>query len=208
MKDISISSPVVPANETGKSVDLESSVTENSVEEAIVTFRRAVKRLLNPSAWHELAGMGSAVFKLEKINDGASSGPAAVNDYISIDIPGPGPVTGDGYDWVQVVDITRKADTSASESFGLTVRASVNPAKPAEGTAHFFNEGATSTFLIKRTGNIVTASYHGRNEKPNTDAAKLPDKIRNTIVAAGALAGLSELQWNALIKALLQKSGE
>ena len=205
MKQGSATIPMVPENKKGKALDLEHSVIENSPEEAITTFKRACKRLLNPPTWHELSGALSATFKL-----GPSTGPgverlAQINDYIRIDIPGPGAVAGDGYDWVQVQNIIENPDSSAGESFGMTLKAAVNPDKPEQGIAHFFGDGATSTFIVKRNGNNVTASYHGRNEIPNTKKVDLPDKIRNSIIAAGALAGISELQWAALIKGLLEK---
>lgn len=200
-----IHSEMIPVNETGKAVDLEESVTESSTEQAITTFKRACKRLLNPSVWHELSGAISASFKLITPDNTDVHRLARADDYFMIDIPGPGPTTGDGYDWVKVESIVENADPTGDESFGMTLKASINPDKPEQGIAHFFKEGASSSFIIKRTGNMVTASYHGRNEKPNLKEVPLPDKIRNTLVATGALAGLSELQWTALIKGLLQK---
>ena len=61
-----------------------------------------------------------------------------------------------------------------------------------------------------RKAGTVTAHYKGRNESPNTDELALTDKVRNVVVAGGALAGVSELQWRALLKGLLDgndKSG-
>lgn len=205
MKNIFAGSPVVPENETGKALDLEEFVTENSIEEAVTTFKRACKRLLNPPIWHELAGAASASFKILTEKNVDPHRLACVNDYLAIDIPGPGTSAGDGYDWVQVENITENVEPGADESMSVTLKASPNPNKPGEGTAHFFKDGATSTFIIKRKGNTVIASYHGRNETPNIKEKGLGDKIRNTIVAAGALAGISELQWKALIKGFLQK---
>jgi hypothetical protein len=57
--------------------------------------------------------------------------------------------------------------------------------------------------MIIRKGNTIRASYHGRNEKPNLDNPALGDKIRNAVVAIGAMAGISELQWKAFLKGLL-----
>ncbi|MBC7875063.1 MAG: hypothetical protein H7Y01_13760 [Ferruginibacter sp.] len=203
--EIQVNSPVVPDNETGKAVDLEEAVTENSMEEAITTFKRACKRLLNPSVWHELSGALSASFTLAAPGDPSPHRLARADDFFKIDIPGPGPSSGDGYDWVQVESITEQADPSAEESFGMTLKVAANPEKPGDGTAHFFKEGATSSFIIKRNGTTVTASYHGRNEQPNIKDAKPGDKIRNTIIAIGAMIGISELQWKSLIKGFLQK---
>ena len=93
----------------------------------------------------------------------------------------------------------------ADESVGLMMAATANPQRKAQNVAHFFREGATSSFIIKRTGPTVTASYHGRNEVPNTEANGMADKLRNAVVAGGAMGGLSKLQWTALIKGFLQK---
>jgi len=204
MKDVS-NSPLVAAVEQGKSVDLESSVEETSKEEAVDTFTRACKRLLNPPVWHDLAGSLSASFTLKSPDGGEANRLAQINDYLQIDIPGPGPAAGDGYDWVKVENIAENADEDSEESLSMKLMSASNPGQPGQEIAHFFGEGASSTFIIKRKGNTINASYHGRNELPNNKDASLPDKVRNTIVAAGALAGISELQWSALIKGLLQK---
>ena len=40
MNHLPTDTPLIPANRLGKALDLESSVTENSVEEAITTFNQ------------------------------------------------------------------------------------------------------------------------------------------------------------------------
>lgn len=197
--------PIVPSNETGKALDIKDSVTENNREDAVNTFQRACTRLLNPALWHELAGVASASFKLVSENNPDMQKFATLNDYIQIDIPGPGSSAGDGFDWVKIEAIEKNTDTPADESFGLKLRACANPDKKNGGTAHFFTAEATSSFIISRNGNSITASYHGRNEIPNSTEVILADKIRNSIVAAGAMMGFSELQWLALLKGFLQK---
>lgn len=194
----------IPPNTIGKAVDLDYSVTAVNEEEAIKTFKRASKRLLNPPVWKEISGFFSATFHLENSVESSPQRLAMEGDYLRINIPGPGNTAGDGYDWVQVVGITEYEDAGIGE-FSLELRPSINPAKPAEGRAHFFKEGASSTFIIRRNGNVVTASYHGRNEVPNVEDVSLGDKVRNTIVATGARAGISELQWAALMKGILEK---
>lgn len=205
MNQVTQDNSLIPANTVGKALDIETSVTERTVEESITTFNRACKRLLNPPLWHQLSGSMSASFTLATPASDDAARLAQVNDYLVIDIPGPGPSAGSGYDWVQVENIAENVDPGADQSFGMKLKASPNPEKPEKGIAHFFREGATSTFIVKRMGNTVIASYHGRNELPNTKQASFPDKIRNSLIAAGALAGISELQWMALMKGLLQK---
>ncbi|CAN5773135.1 hypothetical protein BH10BAC2_BH10BAC2_39640 [soil metagenome] len=196
---------IIPTNESGKAVDLETSTTENTIEEAIITFKRACKRLLTPAVWQKLSGLASASFHIAPDRNDKPERLLILNDYVMIDIPGPGPAAGNGYDWVQVKKIWKNAVPQSDESLCITLRAASNPHKPAQGTAHFFEHTATSTFIIKRNNTTVTASYYRRNEKPNTTAVNLPDKIRNKLIAKGALAGFSEIQWTALIKGFLEK---
>ena len=201
---ISKNAPVIPENFEGKSVDLDETVMEKNPEDAENTFNRACARLLNPPIWHQLAGSLSAEFELQSP---ASENPgrlAKLDDYIRINIPGPGNSAGDGYDWVKVEAIEENTLPDADTSFAIRLKSSANPAHLEKGTAHFFKGDATSTFIVKKSGNKVMASYHGRNELPNTDG-DFTDKIRNTVVASGAALGLSELHWKALLKGLLKK---
>ncbi|MEO6220963.1 MAG: hypothetical protein ABIO81_11080, partial [Ginsengibacter sp.] len=196
---------VIPDNIKGKATDLEHSVTLKNRKEAVESFGRACKRMLNVNLWHNLTGSGTADFSL-KNKEGHDIGRLArVGDYFQIDIPGPGLASGDGYDWVRVETIEDHADPEAEEeSIGLKVRSGENPNNQENETAHFFTSEATSSFIINRKGNTVTASYHGRNELINTETEKLQDKIRNTVVGASALIGISELQWTALIKSFVK----
>ena len=85
----------------------------------------------------------------------------------------------------------------------MKVRPCGDPRSAVTNTAHFFGEDASSTFLIERNGDKVTAFYHGRNEVPNTSTPKWGDNVRNALVASGAIVGLSEAQWSALCKGFL-----
>src|SRR5688500_16550034 len=93
---------IIPQQETGTSMDTEYSVSTNSVEEARQLFQNAKSRLLNVNRWHEIAGKGTAVFKLTDSQGNEVEREIQQHDYFMIDIPGPGPVSGEGYDWVQV----------------------------------------------------------------------------------------------------------
>jgi hypothetical protein len=113
-------------------------------------------------------------------------------------------VAGHGYDWVRVVLVGDHAEISGNEKWiGIQLRPCEAPGKKDRPVAHFFKASATSTFIIKRTGDTVTSFYHGRNETPNTFTGNLVDNARNALVAAGAAAALSEAQWSALCKGLL-----
>ncbi len=196
----------VPGNLNGKPTDLENTKTFNSKSEAQEAFKRAYKRMLNVTIWHKLIGFASAHFVLRDTLGRRSNRLAEVGDYFQIDIPGPGPSSGDGYDWVVVEAIKdNRRPEAEEEAYGMRLRSTKNPNKTGDEVAHFFTSEATSTFIVSRYQNTVSCSYHGRNEVINTETEKIKDKIRNTIVGAGAMLGISELQWSALIKSFLER---
>lgn len=197
---------MIPPETEGKNTNLENSVVLNSKEEAMYTFKRACNRMLNPVIWHKLCGPASAEFMLAASNGEEENRLAREGDYFRIDIPGPGPSAGNGYDWVRVELIEDYANPGLdTESCGMKLRASAQPGRDEYDTAHFFRKEATSSFIICRKGNTVVASYHGRNEVPNTSTNKTTDNLRNVIISMGAFAGLSEMQWSVLIKSFLEK---
>jgi hypothetical protein len=128
---------------------------------------------------------------------------AQKGDHFKIDIPGPGSVTGEGYDWVQIEEIVEERDEQ-SDSIAIRVRPASNPRNEKSDVAHFFTNAATSNFIVKREGTKVSAAVRGRNEKPNTEAEAVIDKARNTAVATGAITGFSNYQWKSLVTGLLK----
>jgi hypothetical protein len=195
---------LIPVNEKGKPTNLEFSINLNTINEARNCYIRAVKRMQNPGIWHELAGWASASFILADTNGAGLFRFAGIGDYIRINIPGPGPVEGGGYDWVRVEKMEEYIDSSGQREWtGMKVRPCGNPGSGASGTAHFFRGDATSTFIIERDAKKVSAFYHGRNEVPNTATPRLADNVRNAVVAGGAIIGLSEAQWSALSRGFL-----
>lgn len=191
----------LPVQTTGKQVDLDYAVRADSPTAASAIFKKAKSLLLQPHLWQSLAGAATAGFALGTPN--ATSLLLKEGDFVNIDIPGPGGKLGGGLDWTQVKAINENVLPGTSESWGITLAASNNPETGSADTAHFFEQISTSSFLLQRTADEVKISYHGRNEVPNRHTGSTLDNIRNTLVAAGAAAGLSEVQWTALIKGVL-----
>ncbi len=195
------SSPDIPTQHTGKHLDLDAKVVLPDEEEARDFFQVARDRLLDVNHWFDIAEIPVSTFVLTDPYGGeAVKSRPSVNDKIRIDIPGPGPVTGDGYDWVAIEDISEVTDAMCS----LTLRPTNNPLKQSEDTAHFFKNAATSTLIVERSGREVIARYHGRNEVTNTDTDSIVDNTRNAAVGIGAKLGLSYPQWESLIKGLIK----
>jgi hypothetical protein len=195
-----MSNELIPSQEKGKSVDLREELVASDENIAKKLFRDAVDRLCKPSLWHEMAGSLSASFVIDEKDKRQR---IKTGDHIRIKIPGPGLNEGDGDDWVRVETIDENFDDQFDESFGIMLLVCPNPHTEGNAIAHFFAEGASSSFLVTRKNNIVSAMYKGRNEVVNTEKLGLTDSVRNLVVAGGAIAGVSELQWNAFLKGLL-----
>jgi hypothetical protein len=200
--------PNIPQQNEGAKTDILHSVTAKTRDQALAIFKRAYQRLLNVNLWHKLGGNASAEFELVPSQEKEHS-VARVGDYFKIDIPGPGSQSGDGYDWVRVEKIEDNTDADAEhESFMMQVRPSQNPESKNESTAHFLTDEATSTFIIEREKNKITASVHGRNELPNTITETFIDKIRNAVIGSTAAMGASKFQWKLLVKGLIDDDAE
>ena len=196
---------LIPHNKKGKENDLHAERTLPAVKDARQVFLQACTRLLNPNIWNALAGNEQAVFNQADKTGKKLERPVREKDFIKINIPGPGTKTGKGFDWVQVVRIEDRRDADAQdESLALRLDVCADPTDTTGKTAHFFRQGASSSFKIRRNNNQVSASYYGRNERINTETGNIVDDVRNVVVGTGALLGLSEVQWQTLIQGFLK----
>jgi hypothetical protein len=189
---------MIPPQHEGGQSNTESKKEFSSEQEAINFFHQVKKKLVNVNQWHHYAGKLTADFTLTDDKGNPVNRTVEKHDHFRIDIPGPGSATGDGYDWVQVEEIAEEGN-----ALTIRVRPATNPTNEKQDVAHFFSDDATSSFIVRRDGNTVIAGVYGRNEKPNTEAEKAKDKIRNAAVATGAITGFAKLQWKTLVDGLL-----
>jgi hypothetical protein len=195
----------IPKQQEGNSSDTEEYVDSSTQRQAHSSFVDASRRLLNINNWGDISGAMSATFQLTDDKGVMLDRPPRPGDYIRINIPGPGTSAGRGYDWVHIEAIEDRSDPAGrKESLTMRVRPTSSPANDESDVAHFFDEDATSTFVIERNDLRVSASVHGRNEMPNKDVQRPTDKMRNTIVANAATSGMSKLQWSLLTKGLVK----
>lgn len=185
---------MIPLNIEGAETNTESAAEFDSAAATHQFFLTAKQRLLNVNAWHDLAGKATAVFRLTDEHGNEVNRVVQQGDHLRISIPAPGPVTGEGFDWVKVEAIDEKENYLA-----IRVRPASNPLSDQRDVAHFFTDSATSSFIIKKEDLKVVAGVYGRNEKPNTDTEHTMDKIRNTAIATGAIAGFAKIQWKSLV---------
>jgi hypothetical protein len=159
--------------------------------------------LLAVNDWGERAGALSADFRLADEQGKGVNRLVRTGDHFRVDIPGPGSKAGDGYDWVIVEDI-KEVNENKTDSTAIRVRPASNPKTDNENIAHFYSEDTTSTFVITRENNKVTASIYDRNVKANTGTTEGIDKVRNAATGLGAKHAFSKLQWQALAEALVK----
>jgi len=195
----------IPKQELGNKLDLTSITRLDSNTEAQGFFELVKNRLLAINQWDEICNAPSAVFRLMNGKNQEIVGLPQEGDYIRIDVPGPGSKAGRGYDWVRIAQIGEHQTTDAA-LLSITVRPSPHPLHTDEGIAHFFQATATSTFQVKRYGNMVQASVHGRNELANNVNVGFMDKMRNTMIGWLAKFGLSYPQWKLLTDGLVRKA--
>jgi len=194
----------VPPQYTGSEMNATAELELGSEAEAIYFFQKVKDRLLDVNRWKEVAGAATADFILTDASGKNVSRKATGGDHIKIDIPGPGPRVGDGFDWVTIEEIRLQEDENA-EILSMTARPSANPLSDQDDTAHFLKDTATSTFQVKRMGTKIYAEEHGRNEVANTDTDHQIDNLRNTFVGWAAKIGFSYPQWKALVEGLLKQ---
>lgn len=195
--------PGVPDQREGGYHDTESEKCFSTIEEAAGKYQVLRQRLLDFNAWHTYGGSASATFIHCDSNGVEIHRAPKIGDYVKIDIPGPGSLAGEGYDWVQITQIDEHPYEEDQRCFIQCVP-STNPTDP-ENTdiAHFYSSDATSNFIVRRKGNCITAEIHGRNEVSNIATNSLPDKARNTVVSLGGVAGIAKIQWKSLAEGLL-----
>lgn len=191
----------IPEQVEGKSLDCFKSLNLPSAEEATASFKNITSKLLDVNHWNEITKAPSATFAIIDASGQTMERLVQKDDYIRIDIPGPGLPSAKGYDWVKVEGITETTDAHGA-SILLTLRPSPDPTQERTDTAHFFKRLATSSFLIKQKGSHISLHYAGRNEIINTDNASMLDNLRNFMVGLGAKMGASFPQWKALVEGL------
>lgn len=202
MKNEEFGNEHVPRQELGEKMDAVEKRSFDSETAAIEFFQLAKHRLLDVNRWTNLAGSSLSEFQLTDSLGNVVDRNAQENDFIRIDIPGPGSASGNGYDWVKIEAIVEENEVG-KEAISLRARPSSNPNTSNADTAHFLTEQATTTFQVKCIGTEVYAEEHGRNEQANTYTLDTTDNIRNMLVGWAAMLGFSYPQWKSLIKGLL-----
>ncbi|HJW16223.1 MAG TPA: hypothetical protein VJ499_03840 [Flavisolibacter sp.] len=195
---------IIPSQDSGVQTNTESTQELATLKEAKEFYVTVCERLMDINNWQQIAGKATASFQLTDNSGNDVQREAQKGDHLKIDIPGPGTVSGEGFDWVQIEAIEKDQDEKAQWT-AIRVRPATSPLNERKDVAHFFSDDTTSTFMVRQEGNKVIAGVYGRNEKPNTNTETNIDKIRNAAIATGAITGFSKIQWKSLVNGLVKK---
>lgn len=199
-----INEEMLPPQQKGKAIDIKKSVSFNNTNDAIAFYENVKRKLQRVNHWGALAGILSADFQLTDAKGNKVDRPLQKGDHFRIDIPGPGSVAGEGFDWVKVEAITIQS-TPSRNLYSFRVRPSENPLNRRAGIAHFYDKDSTSTFSVRRSKNVVTVSIHDRNTQPNADAETPVDNIRDRIIGRAGVLTFSRFQWTKLADGIMEK---
>jgi len=193
----------VPIQHKGASQDNESYRKIVNAEETEQKFTILKERFFYVNSWKEYCGEGSADFQLfdhqgNKINRKPIKG-----DHIRIDIPGPGDLEAQGYDWVEIVDCSeRVCEQEELESYIMTCRPCRKPESKNTHVAHFYAQESTSTIIISRGKDFLKAGVYLRNEVSNKDTGFF-NRIRNFFISIAGDIRFTKVQWKNLSEGLL-----
>lgn len=192
--------PGVPVQKKGGFHDSESTMQCTDLE-VHSKFDILKQRFFSINKWKKYAGSASADFRHFDASGNAVDRMPKKGDFVRIAIPGPGNKEGQGYDWVEVVNLSHW-ETGSTESYLMICRPCKEPNKLNGNIAHFYGPAATSNIMISREGNTLKVGIYGRNESPNFQTA-FAGRIRNFFIGVGGIFGFSKMQWKTLAEGLL-----
>ena len=198
---------IIPEQYTGEDIETTSTVSFKNRTEALSFYQVARSRLLNVNEWHSVAGFISGRFYVVNRSGEMLNRPVEKDDFLKIDIPGPGSSEGNGFDWVHVEEL-KEITTVHLQSIGFRVRPTHNPGGAKDKTAHFYSNEATSTFIVTQKDHEVTVQIFDLNLTANSEAGTVTDKIRNVAVGVGAIGLFSKVQWKNLADGILKTGND
>jgi len=184
---------LVPDQLAGDEKDLAFEIAAAGIDEAEDLFVSAKEELWNINRWENACPGIPFQFRLADSHGHLVGRRARKGDHIRIGRPGSDSPSGAIHDWV-VVEAIEYDDypDENRESFAVHLRPSSAPAAAAGGYCE-----ATSTVVVARDHQLLKSTYHGRNEMPTGNN---PEADRD---ASAAWLGLSEAEWNCLLRGFL-----
>ncbi len=195
--------PTIPTQLHGDFQDIVSIKCLDTIEEAVKEFEKLENRLRSVNEWHTFSEKIKTKFALFDPETNKSSTILKIGNLIKIDIPGPGNPSGSGYDWTRIIDIQTGEESQNFPFLAIRIKPCPAPDAKDQPVAHFYNDEASNTFIVRRMGTCLYAEVHGRNEIENTNDVPVLDFVRNKAIALGSKHGLGGLNWLGFTQAIL-----
>jgi len=194
---------LLPEQNAGSSTDAVAVKVCTSPSGAEDVYKKLSEQLLNINSWEINAGKLPVSFDLIDSKGKGGHYLAAETLFVKIKMPAPRNKAGQGYDWV-VIEKVEKHHEPLIEYLHIQMRPCPCIENKDGGIAHFYEQTATNSFILARSGCDIQLSVHGRNESPNTANVKVWDMLRNVFVAGGGIFGGSRLQWEDFVKEMIK----
>ena len=195
---------LVPKQKMGKQYDNTDTVICTNSLDAKGKYLDACTKLFKINEWGKI---GNTLLQTEFClcnNKGKEvTRHARTGDFIRINLAGPCSKNGDGFNWVQIDQIVIKTEENDSELTSVKVRPAACPLNGSTAIAYFFNEESTTTFIVSKIKNEVSAEIHVRNKESNKNTSQPADFIRNIALAKLAAVKFSAIQWKRLCEGFL-----
>ena len=196
---------IIPEQVEGTELIIETAVSYSDEGTAKAAYLAACQRMIQVNQWSEIIDGITAKFQLHTDAGEPVDGIAKKDLLIQVDLPAPGTLLGRGYDWVHIEEYA-EGQTALTEFKAFRVRPTYNPTQKEEGIAHFYAPTATVTWVLYREHETVHCIIFDRNLQPNTEesGSHWVDLVRNSVLGTAAAGGMSKVQWEKLVKAILQ----
>ncbi len=195
--------PGVPAQQKGSHLDVQKECQFINAEQTRANFELLKERFFAINRWKETGGRMSADFRLCDKSGFYVDRMPQEGDFIRIDIPGPGDIYGNGFDWVRIAKIDERIYDGQLERCLMLCRPSSAPKSKSRHVAHFYSPKSSSSFLIERGDHYIKAGVFGRNEMPNYQHTGFIGKVRNFLIYLAGALRMTKIQWKSLVEGLL-----
>jgi hypothetical protein len=193
----------IPA-QAGSHAGATSRYKAESRHSAVVLFNEAKQRLLDINNWGRLCGNEGSEFRLtdekgELLPDSLPS----VGNLIRIKLPASS--NKKGFSWLKIERFEHTKDLLKDEEvFGFCV-------KPVNSTPGHFERAILlnrhnecNSFLICRTGCLLTAVEYNIHEVPATEKNSFLTKLKTQAITIWSMTGLVKPQWKKLLNGIIK----
>ena len=171
---------------------------------AAVLFNEAKQRLLDINNWGRLCGNEGTEFRLtdakgELLPDSAP----VVGNLIRIKLPVS--TSQKEFRWLKIEKFEHTKDLLQDEElFGFCVKPVKDPSGRFDRSPSMHVNNDCNSFLICRTGCLLTAVEYDVNDVSRTESISLLTRLKSQVIAVWSMTGLVRPQWKKLLTGIIK----